>query len=162
MKVIERKASEYYLARVNLSWNLFFHMYTCSECQYLMYLCFLVWVPVQKVWEMLIVVSTWAFELGRPEFASQAVPSVCQLCEHGQVTLPSVNFLISDLGIIVQLFVSPWTRTHQAPLSMEFSRQEYWSGLPFPSGDLPDPGIKPRSPALQADSSPSELQGSPQ
>ena len=45
---------------------------------------------------------------------------------------------------------------------MGFSRQEYWSGLPFPSaGDLPDPGIKPRSPALQADSLPSELQGSP-
>ena len=46
---------------------------------------------------------------------------------------------------------------HQAPLSTEFSRQEYWSGLPFPSPrDLPDPGIKPMSPALQADSSPSE------
>ena len=42
---------------------------------------------------------------------------------------------------------------HQAPLSTEFSRQEYWGGLPFPSpGDLPDPGIRPRSPALQADS----------
>ena len=49
--------------------------------------------------------------------------------------------------------MTPWTVTHQAPLSMEFSRQEYWSGLPFPfSGDLPDPGIEPRSPALQADS----------
>ena len=47
-------------------------------------------------------------------------------------------------------------------LSMEFSRQEYWSGLPFPSpGDLPNPGIKPRSPALQAESLLSELQGSP-
>ena len=46
----------------------------------------------------------------------------------------------------------------QDPLSMELSRQEYWSGLPFPSpGDLPDPRIKPRSPALQADSLPSEL-----
>ena len=45
---------------------------------------------------------------------------------------------------------------------MEFSRQEYWSGLPFPSpGDLPDPGIKPRSPILQADSLPSELPGKP-
>ena len=45
----------------------------------------------------------------------------------------------------------------QTPLSMEFSRQEYWSGLPFPSpGDLPDPGIKPRSPALQTDSLPSK------
>ena len=54
-----------------------------------------------------------------------------------------------------------WTVAHQAPLSMEFSRQEYWSGWPFPStGDLPDPGIKPRSPALQADSLLSELQGS--
>ena len=46
---------------------------------------------------------------------------------------------------------APWTVAHQAPLSMGFSRQEYWSGLPFPSpGDLPDPGIKPGSPALQA------------
>ena len=46
-----------------------------------------------------------------------------------------------------------WTVAHQAPLSMGFSRQEYWSGLPFPSpGDHPDPGIKLRSPALQADS----------
>ena len=53
----------------------------------------------------------------------------------------------------VRLFATPWTVAHQAPLSVEFSRQEYWSGLPFPStGDLPDPGIEPRSPALQADS----------
>ena len=43
-----------------------------------------------------------------------------------------------------QLFVTPWTLAHQTPLSIEFSRQEYWSGLPFPSsGDLPDPGIEP-------------------
>ena len=49
----------------------------------------------------------------------------------------------------VQLCVTPWTVACQASLSMEFSRQEYWSGLPFPSpGDLPDPGIKPVSPAL--------------
>ena len=49
--------------------------------------------------------------------------------------------------------MTPWTVTHQAPLSMEFSRQEYWSGLPFPfSGHLPSPEIEPRSPALQADS----------
>ena len=46
----------------------------------------------------------------------------------------------------VRLFVTPWTVVYQAPLSMEFSRQEYWSGLPFPSpGDLPNPGIEPRS-----------------
>ena len=50
----------------------------------------------------------------------------------------------------------------QAPLSMGISRQEYWSGLPFPSpGDLPDLGIKPESPPLQADSLPTELQGKP-
>ena len=48
---------------------------------------------------------------------------------------------------------TPWTVAHQDPLSMEFSRQEYWSGLPFPSpGDLHNPGIEPGSPALQADS----------
>ena len=46
----------------------------------------------------------------------------------------------------VLLFVTPWTVTHQAPLSIEFSRQEYWSGLPLPTpGDLPDPGIEPAS-----------------
>ena len=48
-----------------------------------------------------------------------------------------------------QLFATPWTVAHQAPLSMEFSTQEYWIGLPFPSpGDFPNPGIKPGSPAL--------------
>ena len=53
----------------------------------------------------------------------------------------------------VRLFVTSWTVAYQAPQSMEFSRQEYWSGLPFPSlGDLPNPGIEPGSPALQADS----------
>ena len=52
---------------------------------------------------------------------------------------------------------TPWIVTHQAPLPMKFSRQEYWSELPFSSpGDLPDPGNEPRSPALQADSLPTE------
>ena len=50
---------------------------------------------------------------------------------------------------LVRLFATPWTIAYQAPLSMGFSRQEYWSGLPFPSlGDLPDPGIEPRSTVL--------------
>ena len=62
----------------------------------------------------------------------------------------------------VWLFVTPWTVAYQAPPSMRFSRQECWSGLPFPSsGDLPDPGIEPRSPAFQADSLPTELWGKP-
>ena len=53
---------------------------------------------------------------------------------------------------------TPWTLTCQAPLSVGFSRKEHWSGLPFSSpGDLPEPGIEPRSPALQADSLPTEL-----
>ena len=55
-----------------------------------------------------------------------------------------------------------WIVAHQAPLSVGFSRQEYWSGLPFPSpGDLPDQGIEPRSPVLQADALPSEPPGKP-
>ena len=68
--------------------------------------------------------------------------------------------LVVQSLIHVQLFVTPWTVAHQAPLSMGFPSHEYWNGLPFPPpGDLPDPGIKPRSPALQADSLPSEPPG---
>ena len=66
--------------------------------------------------------------------------SNCQVC----LTLVHARVLCH-----VQLFVTPWTVAHQAPLSRESPKQEYWSGLPFPSpGDLPDPGIKPTSPAL--------------
>ena len=58
--------------------------------------------------------------------------------------------------------MTPWTVARQALLSVEFSRQEYWSGLPFPSpGDLPDPGIEPKSAALEVDSLPSELPKKP-
>ena len=61
------------------------------------------------------------------------------------------NVRVKSLGC-ARLFVTPWTVVYQAPPSMGFSRQEYWHGLPFPSpGDLPNPRIKPRSPALQAD-----------
>ena len=57
----------------------------------------------------------------------------------------------------IQLFATPWTVACQAPLSMGFSRQEYWNGLPFPSPrNLPDPGIEPRYPAWYANSLPSE------
>ena len=60
----------------------------------------------------------------------------------------------------VRLFATPWTVTYQAPQPTEFSRQEYWSGLPFHSpGDLPDPGIEPGSPTLQADALASEPPG---
>ena len=61
-----------------------------------------------------------------------------------------------------RLLVTPWTEDYQAPPSMGFSRQEYWNGVPFPSlEDLPDPGIKPGSPTLQAETLPSEPPGKP-
>ena len=72
------------------------------------------------------------------------------------------TYIYSVSCSIVSDSVIPWTVTLQAPLSMGFPRQEYWSGFPFPSpGELPDPGIKPGSPALQADSLLSEPQGIP-
>ena len=68
----------------------------------------------------------------------------------------------SSRSVVCQLFATPLTVTYQAPLFMGFSRQEYWGGLLFPSpGDLPDPGIKPGSPALQTDALPSKLPGKP-
>ena len=70
--------------------------------------------------------------------------------------------VVVQLISCIQLFATFWTVTHQTPLSMGFPRQEYWSGLPFPPpGDLPAPGIKPTSPASQADSLPLSHLGSP-
>ena len=83
-------------------------------------------------------------------------------CENCHMTLSSWNRLWSESvsHSAVSNSVTPWTVAHQAPQSMEFSRWEYWSGLPFPSpGDIPDPGIKPGSAALQADSLLSEPPG---
>ena len=69
-----------------------------------------------------------------------------------QVTHRQTRTIIVKSLSRVRLVATPWTVAHQAPPSMGFSRQEYWSGLPFPSpGDLPDSGIEPGSPALQAD-----------
>ena len=70
--------------------------------------------------------------------------------------------MVVGISHSVQLFMTPWTVAHQAPPSMEFSRQEYWSRLPFASqGDLPNPGIEPSSPELQAQSLPTEPPGKP-
>ena len=83
--------------------------------------------------------------LGKNPSASQSQSYVC--------------VLVAESCLLLE---TPRTIVRQAPLSMGFSRQECWSGLPFPSaGDLPHPGIEPRSPALQADSLPSELPGKP-
>ena len=72
----------------------------------------------------------------------------------------SIELQVLFLFLVTQLYrllATPWAVVQQAPLSMEFFRQEYWSGLPFPSPEnLPNPGIEPRSPALQADYLPSE------
>ena len=71
------------------------------------------------------------------------------------------GYCLGGGGLVPQLcltLTAPWTVAPQAPLSMGFSRQEYWSGLPFPSpGDPPKTGIEPGSPKLQADSLPTEL-----
>ena len=72
-----------------------------------------------------------------------------------------VECMCAQLLSHVLLFATPWTVAHQAPLSVGFSHQEYWSGLPFPPPeDLPDPGIEPESLALQVDSLPLSLYGS--
>ena len=76
----------------------------------------------------------------------------------------TVNFriIVSDIESVILLFATPRAVACQVPLSMGFSRQEYWTGVPFPTpGDLPDSGIKPWSPALQKDSLLSELPGKP-
>ena len=89
-----------------------------------------------------------------------------------QFIVPSARYEYSDFSTPlkvkvkslshVRLFATPWTVAYQAPLSMGFSRQEYWSGVPLPSpGDLPNPGTEPGSPALQADALPSEPPGKP-
>ena len=82
-----------------------------------------------------------------------------QMCNNYSMSSFS-HFLASSSSI--RLFVTPWTVAYQAPLSMEFSRQEYWSGQPVLSpGNLPNPGIKTGSPALKVDSLPSEPPGKP-
>ena len=72
----------------------------------------------------------------------------------GELVLPSLTIdctCVLSCFSHFQLFATLWTVAHKAPLSMEFSRQEYWSGLPFPfPGDLPDPVIEPTSPATPA------------
>ena len=82
-----------------------------------------------------------------------------ELHSHGDALMTEERKKVKSLSR-VRLFASPWTVAYQAPPSMGFSRQGYWNELPFPSpGDLPDPGIKPGCPALQADALPSEPPG---
>ena len=88
--------------------------------------------------------------------------SRCIFCALVPISIPQSHLLLFSRSSCVRHFATPWTEACQAPLSMRFSRQEYWSGLPYPSpGDLPGPEIKPGCPAWQADSLPSEPQGKP-
>ena len=90
-------------------------------------------------------------------FDSQKTPWSCQ----NEVTQLCQNEVTQSCPTQSEV-TTPWTIAYQAPSSVGFSRQEYWSGLPFPSpGDLPDPGIEPRSPALEADALTSEPPGKP-
>ena len=100
---------------------------------------------------------------GTPTLGSDPWGSLSQLSSSSCTTcIPMGVFVVVQLLSHVWLFENSWTIAHQAPLSMVFSRQENWSVLPFPSpGNLPDPEIEPESPALQADSLPSEPQGKP-
>ena len=99
----------------------------------------------QKPWRALVEVDKYQFmvklDMGRKaEWASQ----VALVVKKVKVKMKSLS--------LVWLFATPWTIVYETPPSMEFSEQENWSGLPFPSpGDLPNPGIEPVSPALQAD-----------
>ena len=93
---------------------------------------------IQSIFCLITLMALFAFDIWLLRFKSTKI----QLLFKGKVKSLSC----------VRLFATSWTAAHQAPPSVGFFRQEYWNGLPFPSpGDLPDPGIKPRSPALQAD-----------
>ena len=79
------------------------------------------------------------------------------------ISLQDIHESESEVAQSCPTLCDPWTVAHQVPLSMGFSRKEYWSGLPFPSpGDLPNPGIESGSPTLQADALTSDPPGKPQ
>ena len=90
-------------------------------------------------------------------------PNPNSMCTAMLIIRPTRRGILVVQSLSHVRLLQPHGLYRQAPLSMGFSRQEYWSGLPFPSpGHLPDPGIEPRSPALQADSLPTELPGNTQ
>ena len=104
-------------------------------------------------WSLPAVPCTSPWYMGTPALWDSALPWSC----YNKVFIKWIK--LKSLSH-VRLFAAPWIVAYQAPLSMGFSRQEYWSGLPFPSpGNLPDPGIEPKSPALQADALPSKPPG---
>ena len=101
--------------------------------------------------------SAWGIRVGGPHSCQGPVP-----CQERRDASRQKGLSFSLVAKPCPTLATPWIVAHQTPLSIGFSRQESWSGLPFPSpGDLPDPGIEPGSPALQADSLLTELLGKP-
>ena len=105
--------------------------------------------------------TSTAFPLAHPQHIKTFLPFVS--AEVSSISLPYLKNEKKESEVTQScLTVTPWTVAYQAPPSKGFSRQEYWSGLPFPPpGDLPNPRIEPRSPALQAEALPSEPPGKP-
>ena len=117
------------------------------------------------LWLVAFLEETWAWTEG-DNVETQGIDSVHEACTHPSSRSLGKNQPCQPLGFqlsppeprerkkvkllsLVRLLVTPWIVTHQDPLSMGFSRQDYWRGWPFPSpGDLPEPGTGPRSPAL--------------
>ena len=145
------------------------------SCQHLVSngLCVFNWSILGLVSAVQQFESAISIHISPPSWASLLLPSPTSRSSQG-TALSSLCYIAAShyLFILhvcvcyvlcrVWLFATVQTVAHQAPLSMEFSRQEYWSGLPFPSPeDFPNPGIEPWSPALQADSFRFELQGGP-
>ena len=100
--------------------------------------------------------------MDRGDWWAPVPPKELETTEHAHMHCSLRKVKESEIAQSCLTVCYPWTVAHQAPLSMGFSRQEYWSGSPFPSpGDLPDPGIKPRSPTSQADTLTSAPPGKP-
>ena len=120
--------------------------------------CVITSSPIELLWEA---IGLTFFSL--IAFLATGLRGNCYVASHTKYILPLGLYKVKVNSFSrVRLFATPWTVAHQTPPSMEFSRQEYWSGLPFPSpGDLPNPGIEPRCPALQVDALLSEPPGNP-
>ena len=115
-----------------------------------------------EITNMQWLVSKWEFYFAIVLIFEKLRNLICSMNLPCYLPISFVNCVCVKLLSHVRFFATPWTAARQAPPSMRFSRQEYWSGLPFPSpGDLPDPGIEPGSPALQADALSSEPPGKP-
>ena len=126
---------------------------------------FLAWShSLNDVWTTFLATPPGA---SAPDFLQGITPKV-ELTEFGvckySTHRPLMWWLLTHLSSrsVVWLYATPWTVAYQAPPFLRFPRQDFWSRLPFPSpGDLPDPGIEPRSPSLQAEALPSEPPGKP-